>query len=115
MTVLWEASEAVKPPRACFLDFPLGCPAGKPHEAAQQREILRAALKLAPEFDPAHWEMKTLPMQWSKDGSRAWEQEVEELYRKRGIEMVAAHRAAHRAKGESLVGRERAFSVKCNC
>src|ERR1700693_5470680 len=55
MNVLWEAGQEMKPPRTCFLDFPLGCPAGKPHESAQQREILRAALKLASEFDPDRW------------------------------------------------------------
>ena len=115
MSVLWEASEAVKPPRTCFLDFPLGCPAGKPHEAAQQREILRAALRLAPEFNARAWEMKVLPFEWSRDGNRAWEQEVEELYRNGGLAMVAAHIAAHRAKGESLAGRERDFAIKCDC
>ena len=39
MNVLWEAGQEMKPPRTCFLDFPLGCPAGKPHESVQQREI----------------------------------------------------------------------------
>ncbi len=69
MNVLWESGQEMKPPRACFLDFPLGCPAGKPHEHAQQREILRAALELAPEFDPDRWEMKALPFQRSRGGS----------------------------------------------
>jgi hypothetical protein len=115
MNVLWEAGEEIKPPRTCFLDFPLGCPAGKPHEASQQREILRAALKLAPDFAPEHWEMKSLPFQWSADGSRAWEKEVDELYRDGGIHIVAQHRKAHKTQGESLVGREREFAIKCNC
>jgi hypothetical protein len=115
MSVLWEMSEAVKPPRTCFLDFPLGCPAGKPHERAQQREILRAALALAPTFDEAAWEMKTLPFAWSTDGSRAWEGEVDELYRTQGIKMVAAHQDQHAKKGESLLGRERDFAIRCNC
>ena len=115
MSVLWEMSEAVKPPRTCFLDFPLGCPAGKPHERAQQREILRAALALAPTFDEAHWEQKTLPFSWSPDGNRDWEREVDELYRTQGIKMVAAHQNAHAQRGESLIGREREFAVRCNC
>lgn len=115
MNVLWEAGQEMKPPRTCFLDFPLGCPAGKPHQAAQQREILRTALKLAPEFSSEHWEMKTLPFQWSADGSRAWEKEVDDLYRNGGMSIVLQHIAAHKAKGESLVGREREFAVKCNC
>jgi len=115
MNVLWEAGEEMKPPRTCFLDFPLGCPAGKPHEAAQQREILRTALKLAPEFGSERWEMKTLPFQWSADGSRSWEKEVDELYRNGGMKIVLEHAAAHKSKGESLVGREREFAVRCNC
>jgi D-proline reductase (dithiol) PrdB len=115
MNVLWEAGEAMKPPRACFLDFPLGCPAGKPHEAAQQRAILRAALELAPTFPSEQWEMKTLPFQWSGDGSRDWEKEVDGLYRDGGMSVVLRHQEAHKAKGESLVGREKEFAIRCNC
>jgi D-proline reductase (dithiol) PrdB len=115
MSVLWEASEAIKPPRTCFLDFPLGCPCGRPHEAAQQREILRTALALAPQFERQPWEIKTLPFRWSADGSRAWEQEVRDLYLNGGFAMALAHRAEHRKTGESLVGREREFGIKCNC
>ena len=115
MSVLSEMSEAVKPPRTCFLDFPLGCPAGKPHEHTQQREILRAALACAPAFDVQRWEMKALPFTWSADGNRDWEREVDELYRNQGIAMVAAHQNEHAKRGESLLGREREFAVRCNC
>ncbi|MFY9527700.1 MAG: hypothetical protein WBC04_13590 [Candidatus Acidiferrales bacterium] len=115
MNTLWEAGEEIKPPRTCFLDFPLGCPAGRPHEAVQQREILRAALELAPEFDPQQWGMKQLPFEWSADGRRDWEKEVDDLYRNGGIDVVKQHQAAHKARGESLVGREREFTIKCNC
>lgn len=115
MNVLWEAGQEVKPPRTCFLDFPLGCPAGRPHQTDQQRDILRTALRLAPGFDPQHWEMKSLPFHWSPDGSRAWEQEVDALYRNGGMNVVLQHRLAHQARGESLAGHEREFAVKCNC
>lgn len=115
MSVLWEMSEAVKPPRTCFLDFPLGCPAGRPRAREQQRAILRAVLEAAPGFDEAQWQMKTLPFSWEADRSRAWEREVDALYRQGGVAMVAAHQAAHEARGESLVGNERAFAVRCNC
>ncbi len=114
-SVLWEMSAAVKPPRTCFLDFPLGCPAGKPHEAAQQREILRRTLELAPEFDPGNWAMKSLPFQWDVDGNRDWEIATEELYRGGGIKITDRHMAAHASVGESLLGNERAFAIKCNC
>jgi D-proline reductase (dithiol) PrdB len=115
MNVLWEAGEEMKPPRACFLDFPLGCPAGRPHQPAQQRAILRAALELAPSFQSAPWEMKTLPFQWSEDGSRDWEKEVDALYRDGGMSVVLRHQEAHQAEGESLVGREKEFTIRCNC
>lgn len=115
MSVLLEAAEETKPPRTCFLDFPLGCPAGRPHQSEQQRDILRTALQLAPTFDGQPWHIASLPFQWSPDGSRAWEEEVSDLYRNGGLKIVLAHREAHHARGESLVGREREFAIRCNC
>jgi D-proline reductase (dithiol) PrdB len=115
MSCLLEAAEEAKPPRTCFLDFPLGCPAGRPHNAEQQSDILRAALKLASDFDGQPWHIKRLLFQWSPDGSRAWEEEVSELYRNGGLKIVLEHRDAHHARGESLVGREREFAIRCNC
>jgi len=115
MSVLLEAAEEAKPPRTCFLDFPLGCPAGKPHQADQQREILRSALNLAADFDEKPWHIKSLPFQWSPDASRAWEEEVNDLYRNGGLKIVMAHQDAHHDRGESLVGREREFAIRCNC
>jgi hypothetical protein len=116
MSVLWEDTEPIKPPRTCFLDFPLGCPVGRPHQPDMQRDVLRAALKAAPEFEKEPWHIKTLPFQWSPDGSRAWEQEVEDLYiHSGGLKMAAAHIREHKGKGESLVGREREFSAQWNC
>jgi D-proline reductase (dithiol) PrdB len=114
-SVLWEMSEAVKPPRTCFLDFPLGCPAGKPFAIEQQRDILRSVFALTPAFDAGAWAMKTLPHTWSPDGDRSWETTTDDLYRNGGLAITAAHMAAHAAVGESLVGKERAFAVKCNC
>ena len=113
MSTLWEVSTAFKPPRAAFLDFPLGCPAGKPREPELQREILRAALAAAPSFS-SPWRIFELPFQWSDDGRRDWEEEVKDLYR-RGFSTVARHVADHRALGESLLGQEREFSLRCNC
>ena len=110
---LWEVSEAFKPPRTCFLDFPLGCPAGRPNDPEGQRALLRAALAAAPSFG-GPWRMEWLPVQWSADGSREWEETVREVYR-RGVSVVQAHGAAHGAKGESLIGQERAFAIRCNC
>lgn len=104
---------AIKPPRACFLDFPIGCPAGKPHAPEQQREILTAVLLQAAKFG-ALWSMHELPFRWSEDGSRDWEDELKDIYRQ-GLGTVAAHVADHTSRGESLIGKEKEISLRCNC
>jgi hypothetical protein len=113
MSTLWDTSMAFKAPRTIFLDFPLGCPAGKPKEPELQRDILRGALERAPLFDE-QWKILQLPFQWSGDGNRDWEERVRELYRK-GLATVAAHVADHRMRGESLVSQEKEFTIRCNC
>ena len=104
---------AFKPPRTVFLDFPVGCPAGKPNEPELQRQILRSALNEVPAFD-LPWKIVELPFQWSADGRRDWEEEVRELYRK-GLDTVSRHVADHQARGESLLEKEKEFSLRCNC
>jgi hypothetical protein len=46
LTSAIDVTERVKPPRAAFLNFPLGYPVGRPHEIDEQLSVLRAALKL---------------------------------------------------------------------
>ena len=46
ITLLREVTERVQPPRALFLDRPLGYPLGAPHDAGLQERILMAALDL---------------------------------------------------------------------
>ncbi|HUF43684.1 MAG TPA: hypothetical protein VMR20_17155 [Verrucomicrobiae bacterium] len=104
---------AFKPPRTVFLDFPLGCPAGKPNAPEMQRAILRAALTLAPAFAEP-WRMEALPFQWSADGGRQWEKEVKEMYR-RGLSTVSRHVSDHQNVGESLLDKEKEFSLRCQC
>jgi D-proline reductase (dithiol) PrdB len=113
MSTLWEVSMAFKPPRTVFLDFPLGCPSGKPNEPKLQREILRSALATAPAF-ASPWKILELPFQWSADGRRDWEEDVKELYRN-GLSTVSRHVADHQAIGESLLDREQEFAVRCQC
>lgn len=113
MTCLLEVSQAFKPPRTVFLDFPMGCPAGPPREPARQRAILRAALEKASSFKEP-WRILELPFQWSPDGSREWEETVRQLYR-RGLAVVERHVTDHRASGESVVGKEREFTIRCRC
>jgi D-proline reductase (dithiol) PrdB len=38
-------------PRQIFLNYPLGNPTGRPHDADNQRDVLRAGLKLLEEAD----------------------------------------------------------------
>lgn len=53
-------------PRFLFSDFPLGAPAGKPFDAASQRETLDPALRLL-EQAPAARTTLTSPQRWSTD------------------------------------------------
>ena len=66
MTSARDITRAVNPPRAAFLDFPLGHTTGKPHEPDLQRRILVEALS---SFDTmtAPGSMKELPFRWSED------------------------------------------------
>ena len=112
-STVWDITIAVKPPRPCFIDFPIGCPIGKPGMPELQRQILRAILAQAHKFG-AEWMLHELPFQWSEDGNRAWEEELKDLYR-RGLGTVAAHVADHGRRGEVLLGQEDEFALRCNC
>ncbi len=56
-------------PRQIFLNYPLGNPAGRPHDADNQRNVLRAGLKLLEEADKPGI-IVDLPYVWSE--SNAW-------------------------------------------
>lgn len=116
MSTLYELSRGFKPPRTVFLDFPLGCTAGKPNEPEQQRQILRDALRLAPKFGEP-WRIMELPYHFSPDGNRHWEEVVKDMYRKgQGATTISAHSNDHtKGEGDLLLGREKEFSVRCNC
>ena len=81
ITTLRKSALNVKPPRASFLNFPLGCAAGRPNEPAQQRAILTAALRSATDRDPARWDLTQLPFSWSAEGNHDWHGLVDDLYR----------------------------------
>jgi D-proline reductase (dithiol) PrdB len=110
----WEMTAQYKPPRVAWLDFPLGCSAGRPHAVEQQREILRTLLALVPEFgDP--WEIKRLPFTFEPDGSRAWVDEMDRLFLGEAHDVVIKNVADHRKYGDNLQGREQEFVIRCNC
>ena len=61
-----DLTALVRPPRSLFVNFPMGNPFGPPGDAAKQRQILEAALRLAsdPGLTPGalvdwdeHWPM----------------------------------------------------------
>lgn len=66
MTSARDITRAVNPPRAAFLDFPLGHTTGKPHAPDLQRRILVEALSSF-ETMTAPGSMKELPFRWSED------------------------------------------------
>ena len=70
MTSALDITQAVNPPRAAFLDYPLGHTTGKPHQPDLQREILLAALTGFSDLTPGS--VKTLPFKWSED--RSWQE-----------------------------------------
>jgi len=68
MTSALSITHAANPPRAAFLDFPLGHTTGKPHDPEGQRAILRAALA-GFETIRAPGDIVMLPFTWSDDDS----------------------------------------------
>ena len=66
MTSALDITRAVHPPRAAFLDYPLGHTTGKPHQPALQRAILRAALEGFTSLTTPG-SVKMLPFRWSED------------------------------------------------
>jgi hypothetical protein len=55
----------LKPPRAAFINFPLGRQCGKPNDVELQKEILRATLNVL-KTATAPGEIVTLPYEWEK-------------------------------------------------
>ncbi|RMD81379.1 MAG: hypothetical protein D6815_11940 [Candidatus Dadabacteria bacterium] len=50
MSVGRDITERVVPPRAVFLDYPMGNEIGRPHQLQEQRAIIRAAFAAAAEM-----------------------------------------------------------------
>jgi hypothetical protein len=71
MSSALDITRAVNPPRAAFLDYPLGHTTGKPDEPELQRAILVEALKGFTELTTPG-SIKRLPFRWSED--EAWKE-----------------------------------------
>ena len=71
MSSALDITRSVYPPRAAFLDYPLGHTTGKPHQPELQREILLHALEgFSSLTTPGA--VKMLPFTWSED--QAWQE-----------------------------------------
>lgn len=72
MTSALDITNAVKPPRAVFLNFPLGHQTGKPHDRELQRRIVRDAIA-AFETISRPGQIVELPYVWDAN-DRSWEE-----------------------------------------
>jgi hypothetical protein len=112
VTTAIRPAMALKPPRATFLDFPLGCPAGPPRRADVQLEVLHAAL-LAGLNATAEWKLSRLPLEWPSGEGRDWEQLVDDLYR---VDNAIRGTVVDRMRAtQSISGQEQEFAIRCAC
>jgi hypothetical protein len=66
----------VTPPRAVFVDYPVGRTFGPPQNRTRNEEVLSRSLAVLPSFSSSG-EIRDLHFQWEADGSRAWENELQ--------------------------------------
>ena len=76
MSSALDITTLVKPPRAVFVNFPLGHQCGKPDDPAGQRAILRQALGLL-QAATKGGTLLHAPVRWREDDpTDSWEQEA---------------------------------------
>lgn len=73
MSSALSITQAVNPPRAAFIDYPLGHTTGKPHDPDLQRSIMLEALRAFEAIDEPGGVVK-LPFEWA--GGDAWKERV---------------------------------------
>ena len=73
MSSALSITRSVNPPRAAYLDYPLGHTTGKPDDPHLQKAILRDALKAFEELQQPG-EIKVLNFEWDQDDS--WKDRV---------------------------------------
>jgi len=67
----------VTPPRAVFVDYPVGRTFGRPGAQDDHQSVLAAALDELAHFT-LPGQIRDLPYQWERDGNRAWEAALRE-------------------------------------
>ncbi len=77
LTSAIDITERIRPPRAAFLNYPLGNPAGAPGDVEGQKRVLREVLGLV-ETVREPGTIVELPFRWPDPG---WEEETIRGYR----------------------------------
>lgn len=65
----------VTPPRAAFVDHPVGRTFGPPHDRERHQTVLGKALAELPRFTSAG-QIRDLGCQWAAGGGREWEADL---------------------------------------
>jgi hypothetical protein len=113
---LWERIHEYKAPRTAFLDFPMGCPAGRPGNPEHQRQVLTGTLNAAVEIQGS-WAVRELPISWGTvgGGSDDWRAEVRQLYVDEASGLAARADSLKDPSISSLACNERSFAIRCEC
>lgn len=72
---VFDIMSKVTPPRAAFVDHPVGRTFGPPNDRQRNQAVLAKSLAELPKF-ARPGEIHDLGCRWSADGSRAWEDEL---------------------------------------
>ncbi|MGH9104029.1 MAG: hypothetical protein ACRDYD_13770 [Acidimicrobiales bacterium] len=102
-----DITESVRPPRAAFLDFPLGNSAGRPKHPEEQRRILTDALRLAEEAT-SPGEIVDLAYTWPE---RGWVDAMVQQYRAEAA-TVASQRSHELAPDGRNIAAEEVAAVE---
>jgi hypothetical protein len=71
----YDIMSKVVPPRAAFVDHPVGRTFGPPDDRERNVAILAKALSELAQFTQAGM-VRDLGCNWARDGSRSWEEEL---------------------------------------
>ena len=97
--------EFVGVPRLLFSDFPLGNPAGRPHDPESQAFTLDLALRVL-ESAPAPRTTVQSPLRWNEDGD--WKQDYNNLARMPAEEVAKRRAEFDKVKQVALDQRKKA-------
>ena len=97
-----DITERIRPPRAAFLNYPLGNQTGRPDDPDGQRAVVRDVLKLA-ESVTQPGAIVDLPYEWPEPN---WEGETIRQYREEAHVVLHARTVGEYQHGENIALRE---------